>query len=147
MENHAPVAPNFPPHSFQIALGSSVSPAHSHQHSLQSYPGYQYTIDQLPELTTTNEDDVSNNQNVSDLPSLYQQKALLALKNYDNRIIFAWLTGLRSFRKGHQNWFQPCSLFPQQLEAISALKDCTESLISTWLELIRYDGQHRSHYK
>ncbi len=146
MENYAPVPQKPPPHSFQehdALLGSSsASPAHSYQHSLQSRRRYHDTINQAPTRTSTSEDEIGSEQNPSDFPSILQQAAVTALQDYDNETIFAWLTGLRSFNLGGENWFQPGCLSPQQLEAVSALKDCTNSLILAWLDSVRYGDQY-----
>lgn len=148
MENYAPVAANSPPRSFHDApLGSSsLSPPHSYQRSLQPRRRYHDTIGQTRTLATTSEDEVGGEYSFSDFPSISQQAALTALQDYDNGTIFAWLTGLRSFRPGGQNWFQPGYLSPQQLEAISALKNCTDSLVIAWLDFVRCGGQYPSHY-
>lgn len=149
MENYAPVALNPVQRSFQAhdaPLGSSsASPAHSYQHPVQSRWGYHDTINQLPTPAINGEDNIGREQNSLDFPSVSQQAALTALQDYDNGTIFAWLTGFRSFRPGRENWFQPGYLSAQQLEAISALKDCADSLVSAWLDYVRNRGQYSSH--
>ena len=146
MENYAPVAANSPPRSFQehdASLGSSsASPAHSHQCSLQSGQEFLDTISQTPVSLTASKDEVGDDQNLSDFPSPFQRAALTALQGYDDGTILAWLTGIRSFRLGGQNWFQPDCLSTPQLEAICTLKNCADSLITAWLEDARYDGQY-----
>ena len=146
MGNHRPVRQDSPPPSFQehdASLGSSsANPAPSyHHHSLQSRRRYHDTIVQPATPATTSEDGVGSEQQLADSPSTSQQAALTALQEHDNGTIFAWLTGLRSFTPGGKNWFRPDSLLPQEFEAILALKDCTDSLISAWLDCIRSNGQ------
>ena len=143
MENYAPVTANPPPRSHYTSLGSSsANPAHSHQASLQSGQSYHDTISQTRTPVTASKGQFGDDQNLLPFPSISQRAALAALQGYDNGIIFAWLTGIRSFKLGGQNWFQPESLSPQQQEAISALKDCPDSLLAAWLEAARYDGQY-----
>ena len=143
MENYAPVTANPPPLSHDASLGSfSASPAHSHRASLQSDQSYHDTLSQTRISVTTGKDEVGGDQDLSHIPSISQRAALTALQGYDNGIIFAWLTGIRSFKLGGQNWFQPESLSTQQQEAISALKACPDSLLTAWLEAARYDGQY-----
>ena len=143
MENHAPVTANPPPRSHDASLGSSLAnPALSYQASLQSGQSYHDTINQTYRSTTASKDEVGDDQNLSHFPSISQRVALAALQGYDNKIIFAWLAGIRSFRLGGRNWFQPENLSTQQQEAISALKDCPDSLLTAWLEAARYDGQY-----
>ena len=147
MENYAPVTTNPPPPSHYTSLGSSsANPAHSHQASLQSGQSYHDTISQTHRPITARRDEVGGDQIISHFPSISQRAALAALQGYDNGIIFAWLTGIRSFKLGGQNWFQPESLSTQKQEAISALKDCPDSLLTAWLEAARYDGQYPLHY-
>ena len=149
MEDYAPVAPVSPPRSFQghdAPLGSSsADPAHSFPHALQSRRRYHDTVNQPSTPRTTGEGKAVSEQKLSDFPSVSQQTALTALQHYDNATIFAWLTGLRSFRPGGENWFQPRRLSRQELEAISALKDCADSLVSVWLDAIRGGGQYSPH--
>lgn len=138
MENYDPVAANPPPPSHDASLGS---PAHSYQASLQSDQSYHDIISQTPLSITASKDEVGVDHALSHFPSTSQRAALAALQGYDNGIIFAWLTGIRSFKLGGQNWFQPECLSTQQQEAISALKHCPDSLLTAWLEAARYDGQ------
>ena len=145
MENYAPVTANPPPRSHDASLGSSsTNPAHSHQASLQSGQSYHNTISQTRTRTpvTPRKDEVGEDQNLSHFPSISQRAALASLQGCDNGIIFAWLTGIRTFKLGGQNWFQPESLSTQQQEAITALKDCPDSLLTAWLEAARYNGQY-----
>ena len=142
MENYAPVT-NPPPRSHDASLGSSsTNPALSHQVSLQSAQTYHDTINQTHTWATASKDELGEDQNLSHSPSISQRAALAALQGCDNGTIFAWLTGIRSFRIGGQNWFQPESLSTQQQEAIVALKDCPDSLLTAWLEAARFDGQY-----
>lgn len=149
MEDYAPVAAISPPRSFQehdAPLGSSsASPAHSFPPPLQSHRRYHDSINQPPPPRTTSEEKAFSEQNFPDIPSVYQQAALAVLQDYDNATIFAWLTGFRSFRPGGENWFQPRRLSRQVVEAISALKDCADSLVSAWLDAIRCGGNYPSH--
>ena len=147
MENCASVVtPKPPPRPYQehdASLGSSsASPAHSYQRPLQPRRRYHDTINQLPTTAITSGDEVRREQNPTGFPSFSQQAALTTLQDYENGIVFAWLTGFRAFRPGGENWFQPDGLSAQELEAISALKDCTDSLISAWLDYIRCGGQY-----
>lgn len=147
MENYAPVPPNSPPPFFQeddAPIGSSLaSPAHSYQQS-QPRPRYHDTINQPPTSATISEGQVGSERNLSDFPSISQQAALTALQDHDNGTVLAWLTGFRSFRPGGQNWFQPNCLSPQQLGAVSALKECSDNHVSTWLEFVRRGGPYMS---
>ena len=144
MENYAPVTANPPPplHDDASLGSSSNNPALSHQASLQSGQSYHDIIGQTRTSITANKDELGEDQNLSHSPSIAQRAAVAALQGYDNVIIFAWLTGIRSFKLGGQNWFQPECLSPQQQEAISALKDCPDSILAAWLEAARYDGQY-----
>ncbi|KAM0798465.1 hypothetical protein BDR22DRAFT_891258 [Usnea florida] len=141
MENYAPVTVDPPPPLHDASLGSSsANPAKSHQASLQTAQSYHETISQTHLPVTASKDEVGDDQNLSYLPSTSQRVALAALQGYDNGTIFAWLTGIRSFKFGGQKWFRLESLSTQQQEAISALKDCPDSLLTAWLEAARYDG-------
>lgn len=144
MEDYPPVIPNPTPPSFQehhAPLGSSsAGPAHSYQQSLPSRRRHHKAINQPPTSATISEGEVGKEPNLVYLPSSSQQAALTTLQDYDNTIILAWLTGLRSFRPGAANWFQPDCLLPQELEAISALKECSDSLVSAWLDSTRCGG-------
>ena len=94
----------------------------------------------------TSGDEVGREKNSTGFPSVTQQAALTTLQDYENGTIFAWLTGLRAFRPGGENWFQPGCLSAPQLEAISVLTDCTDSLISAWLVNIRCGSQYASYF-
>ena len=143
MENYAPVTANPPPRSHDASLSSSsINPAASHQASLQNGQSYHDTISQTHTSATARKDELREDQNLSHSPSISQRAALEALQGYDNGTIFAWLTGIRTFEIGGQNWFQPESLSTQQQEAIFALKDCPDSLLTAWLEAARFDGQY-----
>ena len=146
MENYAPVSANPPPRSHDSSLGSSsANPAHTHQAPLQSGQSYQDSISQTHVSVTASKDRVRNDddQNLSHFPSISQRAALAAVQGYDNGLIFAWLTGFRSFQLGGHDWFRPERLSTKQQEAISALKGCPDSLIIAWLEAARYDGPYQ----
>ena len=144
MEDYPSVIPSPPPLSSQehdAPLGSlSVSPAYSYQQSLPSRQRHHRAVDQPPTSATISEGEFGSEQNLLYLPLYSQQAALTALQDYENTTIFAWLTGLRSLRPGAANWFQPGCLSSQQLEAISALKECSDSLILSWLDSTRCGG-------
>lgn len=73
-------------------------------------------------------------------PSLLQQAALTILQEFENEVVLAWLTQLRSVRLSSNHWFQHRSLSSQQVEAIFVLGSCPEGLVSAWLDLTRGDG-------
>ena len=65
-------------------------------------------------------------------PSAEQCTAVAILQGIPDCTILAWLEGFRSLPRGEQ-WFDPHHLSHQQRQAVSALKDCTDNLVLTWL--------------
>ena len=94
----------------------------------------------FPSQVVTNTIGSTHEYNYSTYPSLLQQDALAILQHFDNQVVLAWLTGLRSSRASGNHWFQPGSLSSQQLEAISLLKGCPDDLLSAWLDFTRVGG-------
>ncbi|CAF9910317.1 MAG: hypothetical protein ALECFALPRED_006463 [Alectoria fallacina] len=69
------------------------------------------------------------------LPTLKQQAALTELLVFDDDKILAWLTILRSIEPGFRYRAGQGCLSNQQLDALSTLKDCSDSNILAWLTL------------
>ena len=116
----------------------STNPTHSCQHCSQPCREHHNTVDTSEVLTNTIE--CTYDYNSSIYPSLSQQAALSALREFDNKVVLAWLTELRSSRLDRNHWFQPASLSSQLCEAISVLQSCSDSLVSAWLDFSRGGG-------
>ena len=134
-----------PPHSLQshdlhdpLFGSSSTSPTRFFQHSSQSRRNKQNVVAQSQ--PGTNVTGFTRDYNFSTYPSPLQQAALTVLKECNNQVTLAWLTGLRSFRPNDTHWFQPGSLSSEQFAAASVLKDCHNDLVCAWLDFIRAGG-------
>ena len=117
---------------------SSTSPTRFVQHSSQSRRNKQNVVAQSQ--PGTNVTGFTRDYNFSTYPSLLQQAALTVLKEFNNQVTLAWLTGLRSFRPNENHWFQPGNLSSKQFDATSVLKDCPDDLVCAWLDFIRAGG-------
>ena len=145
MENCSADSLAAPPHSLQshdlhdpLVGSSSKSPTRFVQHSSQSRRNKQNGVAQSQ--PATNVTGFTRDHNFSTYPSLLEQAALTVLKECNNQVTLAWLTGLRSFRPNETHWFQPGSLSSEQFAAASVLKDCPNDLVCAWLDFIRADG-------
>ena len=74
-------------------------------------------------------------------PTPKQQDGLNELLVFDDEKILAWLTVLRSVEPGFRYRARRGCLSNQQLDALSALIDCGDSDILTWLALNRFASQ------
>lgn len=79
------------------------------------------------------------------LPTLKQQAALTELLVFDDDKILAWLTILRSIEPGFRYRAGQGCLSNQQLDALSTLKDCSDSNILAWLTLSFLPSQRLSY--
>ena len=142
MEKSSPstlLAPQRSFHDHNPSLDSlSTNPTHSCPHYSQPCREHHNAVDASQVLTNTIE--CTYDYNSSIYPSLSQQAALSALREFDNKVVLAWLTELRSFRLDRNQWFQPGSLSSQLCEAISVLQSCSDSLVCAWLDFSRGDG-------
>ena len=124
-----------------FSLGSfPTDPTHFDQHSLPLRRVQDTEADPSLIVTTTIRSAQVHNSSVYPSPS--QQAALAALREFDNQIVLAWLTGIRSFKSDRNHWFQPESLSSRHFDAISVLKDCPDSLLCAWLDSTRAGGPY-----
>lgn len=140
-------SPNFlaaPPQSLQIhdaSLGRSLEGApHFSSHSSQFHQEIQNVG--APSQAATNTAKFTREYNFLTSPTPVQQFALAILQDFENHVVLAWLTGLRSFKSDEDHWFQPGNLSSEQFGAISVLKDCPDELVLTWLDTARFGGSY-----
>ncbi len=144
MENYSPVSLAVPPRHEPLLGSFPTDPTRSYQHSSQSRREHHNVYD--PSQVVTNTTGPTHDYNFSTCPSSSQQAALVVLQKFDDQIILAWLTGLRSYRPDETHWFQPGCLSSEQFEAISVLKDCSDGLVSAWLDFTRRVGWYPLQY-
>ena len=85
-----------------------------------------------------NTDSLLSNDGV---PSMEQSEAIAILQNIPSHIIFAWLHGFRSVLRGEQ-WIPLKNLASEQYWAVSALRDCSDNLVLTWLSCAQSQSQY-----
>lgn len=70
-------------------------------------------------------------------PTGGQIEALEALKQYDDRIVFAWLAFARSVEPGFKYHSRNGSLSSVQFNAVLIMRDCPDERLSLWLSTAR----------
>ena len=76
----------------------------------------------------------------STFPTTKQIEALDILRKNENSEVLAWLALMRSIEPGFKHCSQPCGLSSQVVNAIIALKDCEDELLTLWLDMTRSCG-------
>ena len=144
MDIHSPNFLAAPPQSLQIhnaLLGRSLEgPTHFSPHSSQFRREPQNVG--APSPVVTNTADFTREYNFSPSPTPIQRAALAVLQEFENHIVLAWLSGIRSFGSDEDHWFRLGNLSSEQFGAISVLRDCPDELVSAWLDAARFGGSY-----
>ena len=132
--NTAPTPPH--PLSFQPKHpgSSAASSTFPYQHAVPA----QRVQSSFGPQSQANADSFLKNDGIA---SVEQRAAIAILQNIPSRIIFAWLHGFRSVLRG-ERWFPLGYLTPEQHRAVSALRDCSDGLVLTWLSCAQSQSQY-----
>ena len=135
--NTAPTPPH--PLSFQPKVlfspgNSSASSNFPYKHAVPA----QQVQPSFGSQSQENSDSFFDNNGIA---SVERHEAIAILQNIPRDTIFAWLHGFRSVLHGEQ-WFPLGKLTPEQRRAVSALRDCSNDLVRTWLDCAQSHSQY-----